>query len=142
MMETIAILFIFFILVFMGFVFYLKLAKSGTDDKIEQFKELSRMQIAQIASSLPELQCSEDNIARKNCIDWYKFQVANQIDLFAYSTISIQSYFPATFGPNTLYSRLPSGDEWSKLTNYFPISIYDPATDIYYFGVMVVEVYI
>src|SRR3989344_5805663 len=95
MLETIAVLAIFFILVVLGFVFYVKMFKSGSEGEKEETMQLTAIKIAQRASALPELQCSENNIARANCLDLLKIEstkekiMENEIyyyDLLSFST--------------------------------------------------------
>jgi len=144
-METIAILFVFFILVALGVVFFTKVAASNIQKDVEKFQELSKIQIAQIASSLPELQCSQDNVVRPNCVDTLKAETVQlgteYFDLFAYSTITVEQIFPAGSGnKHIIYDKQPN-EMKSKLTSYFPISMYDARDNNYYFGVMLIEVY-
>lgn len=149
-METIAILFIFFILVAVGMIFYSKIHVSKIAEKIEEFQELSKIQIAQIASSLPELQCSRFNDIEPNCIDLIKLETAPEImlsnsddyfDIFAFSKITVRQIFPKySNNSSIIYERKPTKIN-NKLATYFPISLFDPIDQNYYFGVMVVEVY-
>lgn len=149
MMETISVLFIFFILVFVGMIFYTNIMKSKIREDIDTRQDLKRIQISQIVSSLPELQCSQDNIVTSNCIDLLKLDSASQIisenfedyfNFFAYSNITVKRIFPDTTGTKEwqLYSNTKDG---SRTRTYFPISLYEPINDSYYFGLMTVEVY-
>lgn len=148
MMETIAILFIFFLLVFVGLIFFTNIAKSNVSEKLEKFQELSQIQTAQIVSSLPELQCSQENIVKENCIDLLKLQAASSIipanmndyfDLFGFSKITVQQIFPNTQN-RILYEKVPT-EYTSKVPTFFPISLYDPKDENHYFGVLNIEVY-
>ncbi len=56
--ETIGILFVFFILVVFGFVFYMNVMKGSSKVEMEENIQLKTIGIAQRASFLPELQCS------------------------------------------------------------------------------------
>lgn len=147
MMETIAILFIFFILVFIGLIFFFRIMKSNVADEIEEAKELSAIEAAQIASSLPELQCSQNNIIESNCIDILKLENAVEVvntttyfDLFSYSRITVQQKYPLPYTNWTLYEKKPVNVTEVRPT-YFPISLFDPKTQYYYFGVMIVDAY-
>ena len=153
MMETISILFIFFIIVVIALIFYYNIAKSGAQDQLDKFQDLSRIQIAQIASSLPELQCAQNNIVKANCIDILKMDAAakeggnvisgnlnDYFDLFAYSNITVQDIFPGDTRQWTIYERKPDTIA-AKRVNFFPISLYNATADTYAFGLMVVEVY-
>ena len=148
MMETIAILFIFFILVFLALVFFFGVMKVSVDEEIEESNELSSIETAQIASSLPELQCSQNNILESNCIDILKLEnsvsvinTTNYFNLFAYSKITVKQKFPDPANNWTLYEREPNEDDYDIRPTYFPISLFDPKTQNYYFGVMTIEVY-
>ena len=79
MLETIAVLAVFFILVILGFVFYTKMYKSGVEEEKEETIELSAVKIAQRAATLPELQCSENDVVRDNCVDRLKLYAAEYI---------------------------------------------------------------
>ena len=145
-METIAILFIFFIIVFVGIVFYSNIMKSKITDTLSEYDELSKLQVVQIVSSLPEIQCSQDNIVEPNCIDLVKFQAAKDIlkmtdyfDLFGFSTLTVEEVYPNQ-NVYVLYDKQPP-DIDGKLASYFPISLYDAKEQSYYFGVLIVEVY-
>ena len=143
-METIAIVFVFFIFVFIGIMFYMNVARSNISERIDEYKELSKIQVVQVVSSLPELQCSQDNIVEPNCLDWMKVEEATDIvtdadyfDLFGFSRITIKQVFPYTY-EYVFYDRLKEDED--KLASYFPISLFDAKTQDYSFGVLVVEV--
>jgi len=70
--ETIAIMFIFFMLLVAGAVFYLNLQRASMAQEIEQAYELRAIETAQIISFLPELQCTESNVVKASCFDIYK----------------------------------------------------------------------
>src|SRR3989338_11111792 len=75
--ETIGVVFVFMILVTLGFIFYGFVAKTGAQEKQQENVQLDAVKKAQIISSLPELQCSEDNDVTENCVDYYRLTVAN-----------------------------------------------------------------
>ncbi|MDO8480572.1 MAG: hypothetical protein Q7S65_02015 [Nanoarchaeota archaeon] len=146
MMETIAILFIFFILISLGFIFYTKVAKQSLESKVEENQDLSAIQVQQIASSLPELQCSEQNIVKENCIDLLKAFAAPDVlsepeyfNLLGYARVTLEEVYPETF-PIVLYShQLPNAKD--KRDSFFPIAIFEPASATTAFGVLHIEVY-
>ncbi|MBS3106323.1 hypothetical protein J4419_01500 [Candidatus Woesearchaeota archaeon] len=146
MMETVAILFIFFILISLGFIFYTQVAKQSIATKAEEFQDLTAIQVAQLAGSLPELQCSEQNIVKENCIDYLKAQAAPAIlakpeyfDVLGYATLTLQKIYPGT-DEIPLYSR-PLVNADNKRASFFPVAIFDPASSTTAFGVLVIEVY-
>jgi hypothetical protein len=149
MMETISVLMIFFVIVIISVVVYFRMSKSQLEDNVEQMNELRRVQIVQTAASLPELQCSEDNILKSNCIDMLKLtgaaplMKANQdkyFDLLGYSNVTIRKIFPAPAEEWVLYSKT-NNNSAAKIPTYFPISLYNPIDSNNEFGVIIVEVF-
>lgn len=147
MFETIAILFIFFIIVLFGFIFYTRIQKTTYKAEQEEAVILRAIQIAEKASFLPEIQCSFDNVPVEDCIDKYKLEALTPIidpnkiyyyRIFGDSRITINQTYPSDTVSWTLYDRPKEGE---RLSTQIPVSIYNPATDQYTFGVIYVEVY-
>ncbi len=144
--ETIAVLFVFFILIAIGFIFYVKVIQGNLEHEKDEASQLRSIGIAQRVMFLPELQCSEDNIITDNCIDVLKLEAAKNImrekelyyyDLLEYSRITIAEIYPEESRWN-IYSR--ETDEFSSnFTTNVPISLYNPTTRKYRFGVMTIE---
>jgi len=150
MMETIAVLLIFFILIVLGIIFYGRVMKGNLEQEKEEQLQLQAIKVAQRASFLPELQCSQDNIVSENCIDLLKLNAAaivmdkqaNEIfyyDRFLFSKITVNEIYPDA-RQWTLYDR-PLSDFTSKIITNVPISLYEPVEDSYKFGVMNIEYY-
>ena len=153
MLETIAVLFIFFVLLLIGFIFYTSILKGSIETQKEESVQLIAIEVAQRASSLPELQCSEDNIVSDNCIDLIKLETASTVirtndihyyDRLLFSTITVTRVYPidpSRVNEWTLYNR--TLEEFSnKILTNIPISIFDPITNKKSFGVMTVELYL
>jgi cbb3-type cytochrome oxidase subunit 3 len=152
MMETISVLLIFFVIVFLGLVFYINFNERQAKKMAEEAEELKRTQVVQIASSLPELQCAEKNILKSACIDLFKLEAFASgdidkdyyFDYFFYSNITVMKIFPpAQPGQEKewqIYFRNLTITK-NKMTTYLPILISDPIKDQRYFGAIVVEVY-
>ena len=144
--ETIAVLFVFFILIIISFIFYVRVIKGNIQSESEELSQLRSVGIAERAMFLPEVQCSEDNVIADNCIDILKLKSAQDImsqnevyyyDLLEFSNISVSQIYPseATW---IIYSR--KIDEFTnKFVTNVPISLYDPATRKYGFGVLTIE---
>jgi len=148
-LETIAVLFIFFVLVAIGLIFYSVVLRGSIEQQKEEGIELTAIQVAQRAYSLPELQCSEDNIVSDNCIDILKLESASSVipengiyyyDRLLFSTIKISEVYPEEKSW-TLYDR-PLDDFSSRINTQIPISLFNPISKENYFGVMSVELYI
>ena len=149
MLETIAVLFIFFVLIMVGFVFYANIREENLATQTEKTRQLLAIEVAERASNLPELQCSEENIVDPNCIDLIKLEVATDImkenvvhyhDRLMFSRITVSSIYPL---PQewTLYDR-PNENYENKIDTFIPISLLDPISNKNSFGVMRVELFL
>ncbi len=147
--ESIAVLFIFFILVIFGFVFYMNVMKGSVKVEKEENIQLKAIGIAQKASFLPELQCSEENVRKESCIDMYKLEAVSGLleenniyyyDIFEFSKIWVEEIFPEEGGVWSLYNN-PLMEYNNKLSTFIPISLFDATSKKYDFGILVVETY-
>ena len=148
--ESVGILFIFFILVMFSFVFYMNVMQSSAKSDSEENIQLKAIGIAQKASFLPELQCSEENIRQENCIDLLKLEASANLlsennlyyyDIFEFSDIKVKRVFPFGNAHEWILYNHSSSNYSSKLSTFIPTSLYDPETKKYDFGVLSVEVY-
>jgi len=140
--ETIAILFIFFVLVAFGFMFYLRINKTSIQTQLEKGIDLMAIEITQKAGFLPELQCSTKNVITDNCIDILKLESAEKLinenkedyyDLFFFSEITVQEIYPDK-KEITLYSNPTEGT--SSIFIPVPVLLYNATGDEYYFAVI------
>lgn len=83
MTETIAVLFIFFILLVFGLIFYAQFQKSAIKEKQEELFAKRSMEIALQVLFLPELVCSERSLTEDNCFDMLKVQAVAAEHFFA-----------------------------------------------------------
>ena len=144
--ETIAVLFVFFILIAIGLIFYVKVIQGNLEQEKDELSQLKSVGITQRVMFLPELQCSEDNIIIDNCIDVLKLESATDImrtnelyyyDLLEFSEINITEIYPEDSKWN-IYSR-KTEDFNNKFVTNVPMSLYDPTTRKYTFGVLSIE---
>lgn len=145
--ETIAVLFVFFILVLVGSIFYVRIIKGNIEGEKDEASQLRAIGIAQRVMFLPELQCSEDNIIRDNCIDIWKLGSAENLmrnneiyyyDLLEFSNVTVSQIYPAE-EEWSVYSR--KIENTNKFVTNVPISLYNPDTRRYGFGVLTIETY-
>jgi len=144
--ETIAVLFVFFILIVIGFIFYVKVIKSNIELEKEELSQLKAIGIAQRVMFLPEVQCSEDNIIIDNCIDVLKLDSAQNLmkenELYYYDLLEFGNVNVTQIYPNDakwiIYSRKTS-DFKNKFNTNVPISLYNPVTRKHSFGVLTIE---
>lgn len=144
--ETIAVLFVFFVLILIGLIFYVRIIKGNIEGEKDEASQLRAIGIAQRAMFLPELQCSEDNIIRDNCIDIWKLESAENLmknneiyyDLLEFSNVNVSQIYPAKQEWN-IYSR--KIENTNRFVTNVPISLYNPNTRKYGFGVLTIETY-
>jgi hypothetical protein len=149
--ESIAIMIIFFIFISFGMIFYMRIMESGTDTQRMENLQLRVVQVAQRASFLPELQCSEENVRKDNCIDLLKVGPAAEeiendrlhyYDSFGFSKIVIREVFPEQ-KQWVIYNNTPTDykGKMDKKVTFIPIALSNYTQRKYYFGVMEVEVF-
>ncbi len=148
--ESLLILFIFFILLIFGFVFYMNVIKSSSKAEMEENIQLKAIGIAQKASFLPELQCSNENVRRESCIDLLKLSAAADLldesylyyyDVFEFSKIWVTQIFPEAGEELFLYNN-PLTNWTNNITTFIPVSLFNETAGEYGFGILAVEVYI
>jgi len=144
--ETIAVLFVFFVLIIAGFMFYVKVIKGNLEVEQEEQSQLKSVGIAQRVMFMPEVQCSDDNIITDNCIDILKLSIAQSVmkenelyyyDLLEFSNISIVQIYPDESKWN-IYSRR-TGDVKSEFVTNVPVSLYNPMTRKHGFGMLTIN---
>jgi|GEM_PF-1330010 len=160
MTETIFVVFFILIIILLGFVAY---SKFHEHHLLEQKKNLRNMRIIELAqrlSSWPELECSVLGATDFLCIDITKLMVfedflaesRNQstyaqnyyFDLLKKSRIVITEVYPYnTHTPGRDYWVLYEHPGATKTTDIvsIPVSLYNPITRTYAFGIMDVFVY-
>lgn len=147
-METTAVLAVFFILIILIFVFYSNIYESNIKMEKEQNAQLNAINIAQKAYFLPELQCSQDNVAIENCIDMLKLSTMSDItkeneipyfDMFSFSRITVNEIYPSNRKWD-IYNKSLSEYLYKNDIN-MPMLLFDPSKNKNSFGVMNVEVF-
>jgi len=147
--ETIAILFVFSLLVAFGFIFYLRVMHGTESSRATENLQLRAIQVAQKASFMPEYACSEGNVVKDSCVDLIKVEsvpalVANNkryyYDALGFGKIKISKIFPPPNEEWIIYDEsMP--DYKNKLKTIIPTALLNVTSGNYYFGVMEVEVY-
>ncbi len=156
MLETVAVIIVFFVLLTFGFVFYAKMQEGAISDEARELRETKALKTAKTALALPELQCSKTQ-AIENCFDKLKIAafkdyakgtaIGNRYyyDMFRESTISIEQVYPEQTQEEKnvevpiIYSRPKPGG--TKQSIWLPVTILDPVKDTAGFGILVVDVY-
>lgn len=151
MTETIAILFIFFILVALGISFYAKYTTIAFEEQQGELLRQKAIRTTLHALFLPELICSQGTAElEENCVDMLKARHFPEIaddyyfDIFSYATVSLHQLYPEE-SQLVLYNRTPS--DWEqKETTFFVVTLRDELLGArgvprYGFGYLEVDVY-
>ena len=105
MTETIAILFIFFILLLFGVIFYFRYQKIAFQEKQEELLGARAMESTLKTLFMPELICSRGEAEPEdNCFDVLKLNATQEVmrqyldeyyfEIFSYATIIVQETYP------------------------------------------------
>ena len=144
--ETMAVLVIFFILIFIGFIFYGRMVRTDIGKESYQLSQLKSISTAQKVMFFPELQCSDDSLVKENCIDRLKLDSAAKVmrdnELYYYDMLEFSEINISTIYQNeqkwTIYSRKPETFKSRFITNV-PVLIYDPLAKRNDFGIITIE---
>lgn len=148
--ETVAVLFIFFILIVFGMIFYSKYQQISFKEKSEELVASKAMDTTLRILFLPELICSRgDAEPEDNCLDAMKLRHANEtmrvhaedyyFDLLSYATITVTQLYPEE-KEFILYDK-PKPEYTKREPTYFVVSVRDDMVGDYGFGYVKVEVY-
>ncbi len=139
MLETIAVLLVFFILIAVGAIFYFKLQSSSVAETAKEIAKQKAIEIAQSAMFLTEIECTNNNVAISNCIDWYKAKALNSVlasdlhlknnyyfELFKYSKITVYQIYPAATDPPITVYDFQNPNSGTEEAFRVPVLIYNP----------------
>ncbi|MBS3169302.1 hypothetical protein J4210_02355 [Candidatus Woesearchaeota archaeon] len=155
--ETIAVLFIFFVLLFFGLVFYYKYADVSAKEQLAENLERRAVDSTTRFIFLPEVQCTQGELPPFSyCLDLLKLNafkdmlLGDALDeyyfhLFSFAKITIQEVYPDPTRSWVVYNK-PKIDYSSKKITYFSTALED--TSVFggtepsiYFGYVAMEVY-
>jgi len=102
MTETVAILFIFFVLLTFGIVFYYQFQKSSLQNKQEEIFQRQAIEKTTQVLFLPELSCTKgEGESEDFCFDILKLNQAEELlkidyyyQIFGFATITVEQVFP------------------------------------------------
>ena len=164
MSESIAIMIVFFVLLVFGIVFYSQIERRNIGVAISSSQDLKAVEVAQVFSFLPEVQCTKENIVINNCFDLMKLEsLGHWVDpdnagtnpveqyyypMFLMSKLTVRQIYPDA-GEMVIYDLEPPGGEWTKsAATQIPVSLYNATGDpvagrppFYAFGYLEVEVF-
>ena len=148
--ETIAILFIFFILLIIGAVFYMNLQRTTVYRDIEHAYELRAVELSQVISFMPELQCTEANVVKPSCFDIHKMRALSHVAQknlglllfdreFGETKIEVLVIYPPS--ENILLWDKPKPGYTSAPVTHIPISLFNSTSGKRAFGILEITVY-
>ena len=153
MTETVSVLFIFFILVAFGMIFYGKYQEGALVEKEEAIFVKRAQDITTKLLYLPEITCTRgDSEAEAFCFDLMKVRSANKIleddyyfDIFSYARITINQTYPHKDDDIIIYERIPQKIT-KKTPTRFIVALKDEKEGLggvptYNFGFVNVEVF-
>lgn len=148
--ENIAILFIFFLLLAFGGIFYMRVQKTSAAKLSYEKFQARAVEISQKISYLPEFTCTNDNVRVDSCIDrlkaesfssHYRDNIIYYYDLFGYSRVRYIEVFPGE-SVIELYVNEPDNVESAEKSSLpVPAVLYDANSSIYKMGYLLIEVY-
>lgn len=155
MIETITVLFVFFILVAVGIMFYAKYQKAAFEEKRQELQLVKASTIALRAVFMPELQCTKGEAEPEDyCIDMVKarsffnalrpFFEEYYFDLFSFGSITLTQLYPEENSlPLELYVKSKEGGK--PITTQFVVALRDETkggvNPAYGYGYLEVKVY-
>ena len=161
MIESIAVLFVFFILLGFSLMFFTKFQASTIKTTQREFINLKAVDVSQTASLLPEMICSHNSVITTYCFDEEKISAFrdnwnNTIErkrlytaLLGTSEIYIEEVWPRSYDDygedykHLIYNNTRSGN-YTKLSTKIPILLYKPTkprTEDFVYAVLNVNLY-
>ncbi|MBI2136593.1 hypothetical protein HYU06_05985 [Candidatus Woesearchaeota archaeon] len=159
MMENVAVMIIFFMLLGLGFIFYGKIGGHGAKQDIEKYVQLQAVKLAKVVAALPEVRCSEENVPVQDCFDLLRVEEAASkikdttneryyFEILGYSRVAIEEKYPGN-GSIIVYDNQPDINPTSDLEEikfsyipiYIPITLFNATINQYSFGVLEVGTY-
>ena len=130
--ETIAVLLVFFILLFFGIMFYSKMQTNKIRETVQEMEEKESIDVAQQIQFLPELKCTFSDVTRSLCIDYLKAKSFANISkdntayyqsIFGSTKIEYAEVYPELTNYTLIYEG-PTSNQY--LTTFMPISLFHP----------------
>ena len=135
--ETIAVLIVFFLLLFFGIFFYSGIEKRQATQKISEIQQKTSIDISQIVTFLPELKCTSEDISQTLCLDILKAE--------AFKDFSQQNseYYQSIFGNTKIeLVKIYSGFDYAQISQTNTLLIYQGTiSENYYITFIPVSVF-
>lgn len=159
MMENVAVMIIFFMLLSLGFIFYGKIGGHSAKQDIEKYVQQQAVKLAKVVAALPEVRCSEENVPVQDCFDLLRVEETAlktkdlntqryYFEILGYSRVAIEEKYPGN-GIIEVYDNQPNLAQAASIEEitfnyipiYIPITLFNATTNQYSFGVLEVGTY-
>lgn len=151
--ETIVVIFILMILIVFGLVIYYQFQSSSLQQTKQRFGGLKTVELAQVISNMPELQCSNLKVAEVSCIDEVKARQFSSYlatpgnkaffyyrETLGTSKIEIQRIYPVGLLSLPEDNLIVTYDNSRGFKNaeptFIPINLYNPLQKTYSFALL------
>ena len=151
--ETIVVIFILMILIVFGLVIYYQFQSTNMQQTKQRFGGLKTVELAQVISNMPELQCSNLKVAEVSCIDEVKAkQFAHYLatpgnkaffyyrEILGTSKIEIQRIYPVDTLSSPEANLIVAYDNSRGFKNaeptFIPVNLYNPIQKTYRFALL------
>jgi len=142
-LESVAVLIVFFILMVIGSSIYFGVQNSRLDKERVAYENAEALRALVKLQSLPELDCSFASAHTINCFDLYKLDAFSELSksdvvqefyypMFGDAVVNIYVVFPQELN-FTIYDIHPV-EYKSLIRKSMPVLVYDPVQSKYYFG--------
>ena len=126
--ETIAVLIVFFLLLFFGIFFYSGIEKRQVTQKISEIHSKSSIDMSQIITFLPELKCTSEDITQTLCLDNLKIEAFKE---FAQQN---SEYYQSVFGNTKIeLIKIYQGLDYAQIAHNNTMLIYQGTSSENYY---------
>jgi len=147
--ETIFVVIIIIVLIVLGIKFMGTEQGKSIEKKVDKFKELDAIVVAQLTTSLPEVSCSYSGVRSSSCFDTTKVAAFEKL-LTNDSDLVMEYYYEQLGNVNiTIEQVYPPGESWELYINKYsetgqnygkpmmiPVALENPITHESGFGVL------
>jgi len=157
MLESVAVLIVFFFLLGFGLQFYARIAERDFQNQMEKFAEQDAIALSLAVVHMAELRCLLKNTDQGSCIDLYKAKAWEElhrngavpnpalVDILGFSSVvltySYKAGSPSLPSNMVLYNFTPPGNQINSAPTLVPVVILDPITKNKAFGILEITIY-
>ncbi len=149
--ETILVIFVFTILVFIGMIFFNRYMQASIEKEKQDYERSKTLNLLEAITSMPELKCSSQGVERE-CLDSLNLLVFRK-NGFGFRKVSIAVVYPEQLNRPCSSTTYPACNEFLLYDNKpsliigeerisSPVSIYYPLEGVHKIGIINITRYI